>query len=191
MSIFATTQHSTIDNLLNNFHIAASVGHLEDYFGCFLANATFLGTDKTENWSVEQFLEFSRPHFINGGWKYTPKSNSRKIIYFNDQLNNNYQFATFDELLDSTSFIATSRGSGTVAWDSNKSAWYIASYHLTFPIPNDLAKKICKDIAKYEELEISKQKEYLANKATEELFAELNNEQTINNNKNKKSTKKR
>ena len=49
-------------------------------------------------------------------------------------------FATFDELLDSESFGATSRGTGTLIFGSN--CWFIASYHLSFPIPDDIAKTV-------------------------------------------------
>ena len=66
MDFFETVTHSSVDKLLDSFHLAAENHNLEDYFGCFHRNGTFLGSDATEHWTVDKFLEFSRPYFLSG-----------------------------------------------------------------------------------------------------------------------------
>lgn len=46
----------------------------------------FLGTDKSENWTVAEFKEFSRPHFVLGksAWTYIPLPG----IYYNNKNDN-------------------------------------------------------------------------------------------------------
>ena len=60
-------------------------------------------------------------------------------------------FAIFDELLESKSFGSTARGSGTLLFQSGH--WFIVAYHITFPIPNDLAKGITASIMRFEKNE--------------------------------------
>jgi hypothetical protein len=95
----------------------------------------------------------------------------------------------FDELLGSESFKATSRGSGTLVLDHGY--WYIHQYHLTFPIPNPLAKGMCISIAKYEETEKEGTPVSRADAAAAELLAELDLEDASKPpNKSTKSKKK-
>ena len=51
----------------------------------------------------------------------------------------------FDELLNSPSY-GVSRGTGTLIKTNGE--WKIAQYHLSFPIPNGIAKKITAEIKK-------------------------------------------
>ena len=69
--------------LLDKFHERAAASDLEGYFRCFAPNARFLGTDATENWSVEEFRKYAEPPFRAGqGWKYVPDKSSR-IMFVN------------------------------------------------------------------------------------------------------------
>ena len=62
-----------IDELLDGFHAAAARSDLEAYLACFVDQGRFLGTDATENWSVEELREYAAPAFEMGnGWRYTP-----------------------------------------------------------------------------------------------------------------------
>jgi len=54
--IIASSRHSAVDNLLDNFHIAAATANLKGYFGCFDVAGVFLGTDATEYWTVKVYL---------------------------------------------------------------------------------------------------------------------------------------
>lgn len=62
--------------------------------------------------------------------------------------NENPVFATFDELLESENFGATSRGTGTLLFRDG--CWFIATYHCSFPIPNEIAQVVTKSIQKIE-----------------------------------------
>ena len=156
---------------------AAAQANLNEYFGCFTQNSRFLGTDASENWTVDEFYSFSKPHFDNGkAWTFIPKPGSRKITI---QTGHDDQpiFASFDELLDSVSFKATSRGSGTCIYRPSNKSWLVLQYHLSFPIPNDLAKKMCLEIADFEKIEDSNTKSAdLAAKNESELLAMLERE---------------
>lgn len=52
------------------------------------------------------------------------------------------------------------------------SYWYVASYHLTFPIPNPLAKDMCSRILSFEQTLLDRK----ADRAAAELLAELDAE---------------
>lgn len=155
---------SDINLLLNEFNDAAASASLTRYFGSFASKQSrFLGTDKSENWTVEEFWDYTSPHFKQGkGWTYVPIPGSRKIDIYPT-------FAVFDELVSSESFKSTGRGTGTCEYDSINNCWYIVTYHLTFPIPNPLAKALCNTIAEYE----IKEKDKDADKIVDELIASL------------------
>lgn len=130
-----------IAETLDNFHLAASKADGDRYFSFFAKNGIFIGTDASERWTVEQFKAYADPHFKKGkGWTY--KARSRNI-----DLSANKDFAWFDEILDSESY-GTSRGTGVLLLTHGK--WLIAQYHLTFPIPNDLAGKFTTEIKSFE-----------------------------------------
>ncbi len=191
--IIGRSEHRTVDSLLDTFHQAAATSNLRNYFGCFHTDGRFLGTDATENWHVNDFLAFSQPYFLTTkcAWKYDPIAGTRKVTYFPNATNP--QFCIFDELLTSESFVATSRGSGTLVFDATKQIWLIASYHLTFPIPNDIAKEMTAKIATFEQAQKSKESALAAQRLIEELELEEQNnkgKQQSNSNNKKKSKKK-
>lgn len=126
-----------VDSVLNNFHQAASEAKFEEYFGHFTDDGVFIGTDAEERWPVKSFKEYARPHFAKGkGWTY--RSKKRNISLAPDN-----KVAWFDEILENEKY-GTSRGSGVLVLE--KAKWKIAQYHLIFPVPNDLAEGITKEI---------------------------------------------
>ncbi|CAM9135250.1 unnamed protein product, partial [Ectocarpus fasciculatus] len=139
-----------IRQLLDNFHKYAATGDFDKYFACYHPNGRFLGTDKTENWKVPEFMAFSRPHFTLGtsAWTFIPEPGSRKCDIFQGS-GGCATFATFDEQLQSESFKTTARGTGSLIWDGAAGKWLITQYHLSFPIPNDLAHDMCATIGRY------------------------------------------
>mmetsp|Transcript_7866 Transcript_7866/g.7929 ORF Transcript_7866/g.7929 Transcript_7866/m.7929 type:complete len:198 (+) Transcript_7866:53-646(+) len=184
-----TARQDSIISLLNHFHSSATDANLKEYFGCFDSpRSRFLGTDALENWSVLEFWNYSKPHFDKGSaWTYIPRSNTRKIEQIDD-FEGVPVFATFDELLDSSSFGATSRGTGTAIYDATLKCWFIVSYHLSFPTPNDLAVDICKKISSFEKKSLSSNADAVA----AELLAEYEiNEKEVNSNIGKKSGSKK
>ena len=171
-SAIGTGRHGSVTSLLDAFHSAAAQADLATYFGCFALEGRFLGTDASENWSAHEFFDFCRPHFASGqGWTYKPLPNSRKFSYFpsSDAGNqDNSAFCTFDELLVNDSF-GTCRGSGSCVYDAVCKCWFIAAFHLSFPVPNDIAHEITKQI----KLSDVGQKQMQADAAAAELLAEL------------------
>ena len=61
-----------LDALLNGLHQDAHEANFETYFARFASDAIFLGTDKTERWTIEEFKDYAKPAFADGhGWTYT------------------------------------------------------------------------------------------------------------------------
>lgn len=182
MSKIGSARFGTVDLLLDAFHKAASVADLTGYFGCFDVNGRFLGTDASENWSAAEFLAFCKPHFSKGnGWTYTVQPGSRKVVQFAHH-DGSANFCTFDEILFNDSF-GTCRGSGTLIYSASISSWHVAAYHLSFPIPNEIAHDITATIKAAD----PGLKGKLADQAAAELLAELD----LEDEKKTKSSKKK
>ena len=126
-----SAEAAAVAGVLDAFHAAASRADEKAYFGLQAPNFVFLGTDATERWDKEAFLAFARPYFSEGkGWTFTPRD--RHI-----DLSRDGRVAWFDELLDSATY-GECRGTG--ALEKTEGGWKIVQYHLTIPMPNDLAK---------------------------------------------------
>jgi ketosteroid isomerase-like protein len=119
---------------LDALHIAASAADGATYFDLFTPDATYIGTDVTERWSVDQFRAYAGPYFARGrGWTYTPRSRALTLAPLDCRC-----VVWFDEALDSESY-GTSRGTGVLV-RGDDGRWRVALYALTFPIPNALAR---------------------------------------------------
>lgn len=125
-------QFSQAEALLDNLHQSATEANWNKYFSLYLPDAIFIGTDATEHWTMSEFEGYARP---TDGWEYTVKG--RTLVPFTTLTGD--KVLVFDELLDSASY-GVSRGTGTLLFTS--SGWKIAQYHLSFPIPNEIAKEI-------------------------------------------------
>lgn len=127
--------------ILDRFHEAAARADGETYFSLFAEGAVFIGTDAAERWTVADFKAYAEPHFSKGqGWTYVPGERHIDIAPGGD-------VAWFDEILASEKY-GTSRGSGVLV--RTAAGWRIAQYHLTFPIPNDLAAELTARIKAFE-----------------------------------------
>ena len=132
---------AAIDKVLDSFHQAASSADGDLYFSFFYVGGVFIGTDAEERWTVAEFMAFARPYFSEGrGWTYRPRE--RHIDLAPDG-----HTAWFDEILWNENY-GTCRGTGVLLLTDN--GWRIAQYHLTFPIPNDLATDLTARIKKFE-----------------------------------------
>lgn len=128
-----TTQ--AVADTLDRFHTAASRADAQAYFDLFAPEGVFIGTDASERWTLEEFKKYVMPHFSKGkGWTYIPKS--RHIDVSGD-------IAWFDEILDNKSY-GTCRASGVLRKIDGK--WKVSQYHLTIPVPNELAETVVKMI---------------------------------------------
>ncbi len=122
-----TTENEKIDTLLDQWHLAAANADFDGYFGLMSEEAVFLGTDASETWDKNEFMEFSRPYFEEGkAWAFS-------AIDRNIYLGPSGEVAYFDELLDT--WMQLCRGSGVVIKEDGE--WKIAHYVLSLTIPNE------------------------------------------------------
>jgi ketosteroid isomerase-like protein len=120
-----------VAKVIDAYHAAADKADEEAYFGLMAPHGVFLGTDATERWDKDAFRAFAHPYFAKGkAWTFKPRN--RHV-----DLSADGRVAWFDELLDSATY-GECRGSGVL--EKIDGAWKIQQYHLTIPIPNDLAK---------------------------------------------------
>jgi len=121
-----------IGNILDSWHRAAGIADFDAYFNLMTSDAVFIGTDASENWQVEEFKAYAKPHFDKGkAWNF--KAVERQI-YVNDE----GDYAWFDELLDTQMKLC--RGSGVLRKESGD--WKIAHYVLSLVIPNENVSEV-------------------------------------------------
>jgi len=122
---------TNIDALLDGLHEDAHKGNFEAYFDRYSSDAVFLGTDKTERWTIQEFKSYAKPAFADGhGWTY-------KVIERNWEGNGDTLW--FDEILYNEK-LGHCRGTGVVKLINNE--WKIAHYALTMLVPNSIAADI-------------------------------------------------
>ena len=122
---------TNIDALLDGLHKDAHKGNFEAYFDRYSSDAVFLGTDKTERWTIQEFKSYAKPAFADGhGWTY-------KVIERNWEGNGDTRW--FDEILYNEK-LGHCRGTGVVKLINNE--WKIAHYALTMLVPNSIAADI-------------------------------------------------
>lgn len=117
--------------VLDKLNQYSSSADWDKYFALYRQDGIFIGTDATERWSMAEFERYSRP---TKGWRYD--LTRRHLVQHGDVI-------LFDELLNSPSY-GVSRGTGTLIKTNGE--WKIAQYHLSFPIPNAIAKQITAEI---------------------------------------------
>ncbi|TRO67205.1 nuclear transport factor 2 family protein [Christiangramia sabulilitoris] len=121
-----------VNNTIGKWHKAAAEANFDNYFDLMTDDAVFIGTDATENWTLPEFKEFSRPYFNSGkAWSF---STLDRNLYVHENL----RVAWFDELLDTQMGIC--RGSGVVMKEKGK--WKIHHYVLSIAIPNEKVDEI-------------------------------------------------
>jgi hypothetical protein len=130
---------AAVSAVLDALHHNASVANEDAYFALFAPEGVFFGTDITERWGVEEFRAYAHARFAQGqGWTYVLREATRNIEF--DPAG---QVAWFDEILDNANYGAT-RGTGAMRLMDG--AWKITQYHLTIPIPNELARDVVEQI---------------------------------------------
>ena len=143
-SLFADTPSAdqqrkieSIGEVLDEFHNAAASADWTTYFDLMSDDAVFIGTDASERWTKPEFSDYAGK---TNGWVYTLKTRNINLTPRGDS-------AWFDEILISRNY-GTSRGTGVLI--RTESGWKISQYHLTFPIPNELADRITDEIKRHE-----------------------------------------
>jgi hypothetical protein len=116
-----------LNQLINDWHLAASEANFDAYFNKMDENSIFIGTAPEERWTKKQFQEFSKPFFDKGkAWDF--KSTERNWAFSKDK-----KTAWFDEKLDT--WMLDCRGSGVVSKINGK--WKIVFYDLHVLIENE------------------------------------------------------
>lgn len=130
----STKQYIQLDQLLDNWHVAAAQANFETYFELTSSKFVFLGTAPGERWTKPDFMAFCKPYFDKGkAWDFKPS-------------NRNWQFvadgtvAYFDE--DLATWMEGCRGSGICILENGE--WKIAYYNLTVLIENEKIKSFIK-----------------------------------------------
>ena len=137
VSAQSNDQTAAVAAVLDAYHGAAAEGDWQSYFELMSDNGVFIGTDAAERWPKAVFREYAAGR---DGWVYRP-------VTRNINLTPDGMTAWFDEILDSASY-GTSRGTGVLILTS--AGWKISQYHLTFPIPNELAARFTDEIKAFE-----------------------------------------
>ena len=134
------SEKDKVSAVIDSLHRYASEAKFDSYFKLYASEAIFIGTDASETWTLEEFKNYAKPVFDRGsGWTY--KSRDRHI-YFSP----NQDVAWFDELLDNAS-LGLTRGTGVLV--KTEAGWKVTQYHLTIPIPNDIADSVADQIKAY------------------------------------------
>ena len=129
--ISADEQRASTDELLDGLHRDAHEGNFQTYFARYIPDAIFLGTDKTERWTIEEFKTYAKPAFADGhGWTY-------RVIERNWEGDGDVRW--FDEILFNEK-LGHCRGTGVVKLIDNE--WKIAHYSLTMLVPNSIAANV-------------------------------------------------
>jgi len=131
----AATPAEAVGVVLDQLHQSASQAQFDRYFGLYAPDAVFLGTDASERWTIPEFKAYAKPYFDKGqGWTYT-------VVERHVSLAADGSYAFFDELLDNAN-LGRCRGTGVLR--KIKGQWRVEQYHLTIPVPNELAETVVK-----------------------------------------------
>ena len=127
----ADDQRAAIDALIDGLHQDAHEGNFQTYFDRYTPDAVFLGTDKSERWTIEEFKVYAEPAFEDGhGWTYLVKERNWE---------GDGSTRWFDEVLLNEK-LGHCRGTGVVELIDGE--WKIAHYALTMLVPNDIAADV-------------------------------------------------
>ena len=127
----ADNQRAAIDALIDGLHQDAHEGNFHTYFDRYTPDAVFLGTDKSERWTIDQFKVYAEPAFDDGhGWTYSVKERNWE---------GEGSTRWFDEVLLNEK-LGHCRGTGVVELIDGE--WKIAHYALTMLVPNEIAAEV-------------------------------------------------
>lgn len=116
-----------VNEVLTNWHSAASKAKFDDYFNLMDEESVFIGTAPGERWTKKEFMAFSKPHFDKGkAWDF-------KLVKRNVYFSKDNKTAWFDEVLDT--WMKDCSGSGVLK--KVKGKWKIAFYDLHVLMENE------------------------------------------------------
>lgn len=121
-----------VNKFLDEWHRDVANFDFDAYFGKMSDNSIFIGTDAAENWTIQQFKDYAKPHFDK------KKTWDFKVLERNVYHNTKGDIVWFDELLETQ--MGVCRGSGVLSKKNN--LWKIEHYVLSIVIPNEDVKKV-------------------------------------------------
>lgn len=131
-SLNVDVQTKEVAALLDSLNSAAARADYATYFSYYADDAVFMGTDATERWNKEEFMQWSKPYFDRGkAWSF---QTVKRAVYFDST----GTLAWFDELLSTQMKIC--RGSGVAV--RSGSDWKLKQYVLSMTIPNALVDTV-------------------------------------------------
>lgn len=126
----AQQQHTDIQAFIDSWHKAAASANADAFFDAMATDCIYIGTDKNERWTKEEFKSFAKPYFDKGkAWDFKPYD--RDVHVTSDG-----KSAWFSELLNT--WMGVCRGSGILM--KNNGRWVLKQYHLSVTVPNDLIR---------------------------------------------------
>lgn len=129
---FGQADRDAVNQVMDQWHKAAGEANFKEYFDLMDESSIFIGTDATERWNKQEFMDYAKPHFDKGkAWNFT--SLERNVDFSEDG-----KTAWIDELLNTQMKIC--RGSGVLVKENGK--WLIKHYVLSMTIPNDLVDQV-------------------------------------------------
>lgn len=127
-----TESKKQIAAMLDSFNVAAANAEYDRYFNFYTADATFNGTDATENWDKTSYMAWAKPYFDKKTtWNFKAL---KRNIYFGKYAD----MAWFEELLSTQMKIC--RGSGVVV--KQDGSWKVQQYVLSAAVPNSQLDKV-------------------------------------------------
>ncbi|MES2265007.1 MAG: nuclear transport factor 2 family protein [Pseudomonadota bacterium] len=124
-----------INNFVDQWHADAAKSD-PVYFDKMAPNGIYIGTDKSEIWTRDQFKTWAQPFFDRKkAWAFTA---IKRNVYFSP----NKQYAWFDEQLNTQMGIC--QASGVI--HNTGSVFEIEHYQLSLAVPNPLMEQFTKAI---------------------------------------------
>jgi hypothetical protein len=110
------------------------------YFDKIAAHGVYIGTDKTERWTRDEFKAWAKPHFAK------PSAWAFKAINRNVRMSPDRNFIWFDEQLATQ--MGLCQASGVIRRTDR--GFEIEHYQLSLAVPNELVDQFTASIRKFE-----------------------------------------
>jgi hypothetical protein len=128
-----------IGAFLDEWHDDAAHSRMA-YFDKMAPNGVYIGTDKSERWTRDEFRAWAKPHFAKpSAWAFTT---IKRNIAFSQERN----FIWFDEQLATQ--MGVCQASGVIRRTAR--GFEIEHYQLSLAVPNELVDQFTASIRKFE-----------------------------------------
>jgi hypothetical protein len=128
-----------VDAFVDAWHDDAAHARLA-YFDKIASDGVYIGTDKSERWTRDEFREWARPYFERpSAWAFT-------VIHRNVDFSADRSIAWFDEQLESR--MGTLQASGVIRVLPD--GFEIVHYQLSIAVPNEVQPAVSETIREFE-----------------------------------------